>query len=198
MAKNPIYQPGKPLKKLILGSQSPRRKELLKMLDVPFSVRQIDVAEDFPLDLPHSSVPAFLAKKKGLAFLPTMATDELVITADTVVLAKGQILNKPATTQEAKEMLSLLSGSKHMVVTAVYLIDHDKQVLIEDVAWVYFNPLSPSEVAYYVEKYKPFDKAGGYGIQEWIGYVAIEKIEGSFYTVMGLPVHRLYKELSQW
>jgi septum formation protein len=127
-----------------------------------------------------------------------MATDELVITADTVVLAKGQILNKPATTQEAKEMLSLLSGSKHMVVTAVYLIDHDKQVLIEDVAWVYFNPLSPSEVAYYVEKYKPFDKAGGYGIQEWIGYVAIEKIEGSFYTVMGLPVHRLYKELSQW
>lgn len=198
MAENPIYQQGKPLKKIILGSQSPRRNELLKALNIPFSVRTLDVAEDFPSDMPHSAVAAYLAKKKGLAFLPTLAKDELVITADTVVVAKNQLLNKPGSNEEAQYMLSLLSGSKHQVITAVCLMDRDKQVLIEDTAWVYFNPLSASEIAYYIAKCRPFDKAGAYGIQEWIGYIAIEKIEGSFYTVMGLPVHLVYKELSQW
>ncbi|WP_158856473.1 Maf family nucleotide pyrophosphatase [Lunatibacter salilacus] len=198
MAENPIYQADKPHKKIILGSQSPRRSELLKVLDIPFSIRTQEVAEDFPSDLPHSSVAGYLAKKKGLAFLPTLAPDELVITADTVVVADNHLLNKPATAEEAYSMLSLLSGKKHKVITAVYMMDQHKQVLIEDAAWVYFNALSPSEIAYYIETYHPFDKAGGYGIQEWIGYVAIEKIEGSFYTVMGLPIHRVYKELSQW
>ena len=198
MAENPIYQPGKPLKKIILGSQSPRRNELLKVLDIPFTVRRVDVAEDFPPDMPHTSVAAFLAEKKGRAFLPTLALDELVITADTVVVAKGQLLNKPASPQEAQYMLSLLSGTRHQVITAVSMMDHDKQILIEDTAWVYFHSLSQAEIDYYVETCRPFDKAGGYGIQEWIGYVAIEKIEGSFYSVMGLPIHRVYKELSHW
>lgn len=198
MAENPIYHLGKPFKKIILGSQSPRRNELLKALDIPFTVRRIDVEEDFPPDMPHTSVAAFLAKKKGRAFFPTLALDELVITADTVVVAKGQLLNKPSSPQEAQYMLSLLSGTKHQVITAVSMLDHDKQILIEDTAWVYFNSLSKAEIDYYVETYQPFDKAGGYGIQEWIGYVAIEKIEGSFYSVMGLPIHRVYKELSHW
>ncbi len=198
MAENPIYQTGKFPKKIILGSQSPRRKELLNVLDIPFAVRTMDVAEDFPSDLPHASVAGYLAMKKGLAFLPTLAADELVITADTVVVAENQLLNKPASAEEAHSMLSLLSGKKHQVITAVYMMDRHKQVLIEDTAWVYFNPLSPAEIAYYIETSRPFDKAGGYGIQEWIGYVAIEKIEGSFYTVMGLPVHRVYKELCGW
>lgn len=198
MAENPIYQAGIARKKLILGSQSPRRSELLKVLDVPFSVRSLDVPEDFPTDLPLSTVAAYLAKKKGMAFLPTLASDELLITADTVVVAENQLLNKPTSAEEALSMLTLLSGRKHQVITAVYLMDQHKQVLIEDTAWVYFNPLSHAEISYYIETYRPYDKAGGYGIQEWIGYVAIEKIEGSFYTVMGLPVHRVYKELSQW
>lgn len=198
MAENPIYHPGIANKKIILGSQSPRRSELLKVLDIPFTVRSLDIPEDFPTDLPHDSVAGYLAKKKGKAFYPTMTDDELLITADTVVLAENQLLNKPTTAEEAHSMLSLLSGKKHQVISAVYLMDCHKQVLIEDIAYVYFNPLSSLEIAYYIEKHRPYDKAGAYGIQEWIGYVAIEKIEGSFYTVMGLPVHRVYRELSQW
>lgn len=198
MAENPIYQAGKPHKKIILGSQSPRRSELLKVLDVPFAVRSLDISEDFPPDLPLISVAGFLAMKKGMAFLQTLASDELLITADTVVVAADRVLNKPATSEEAHSMLTLLSGKKHQVITAVYMMDHQKQVLIEDSAWVFFNPLSQAEISYYIETYRPYDKAGGYGIQEWIGYVGIEKIEGSFYTVMGLPVHRVYKELSHW
>lgn len=198
MAENPIYQKGKPHKKIILGSQSPRRSELLKALDIPFTVRTLHVEEDFPTDLSHTSVAAYLAMKKGQAFYHTLAEDELLITADTVVVAENQLLNKPASAEEAHSMLSLLSGKKHQVITAVYMIDRHKEVLIEDAAWVYFNPLSSSEIAYYVDKYRPYDKAGAYGIQEWIGYVAIEKIEGSFYTVMGLPVHRVYRELCRW
>ena len=198
MAENPIFHPGIANKKIILGSQSPRRSELLKVLDIPFIVRSLDVPEDFPRNLPLSTVPAYLAKKKGMAFLPTLASDELLITADTVVVAEHQILNKPSSVEEARSMLLLLSGRKHQVITAVYLMDQHKQILIEDSALVYFNPLSDAEISYYIEVYRPFDKAGGYGIQDWIGYVAIEKIEGSFYTVMGLPVHRVYRELSQW
>lgn len=198
MAENPVYHPGITNKKIILGSQSPRRSELLKVLDIPFTVRSLDVPEDFPTNLPLSKVAAYLAKKKGMAFLPTLALDELLITVDTVVVAEHQLLNKPSSVEEARSMLLLLSGRKHQVITAVYLMDQHKQILIEDTAWVYFNPLSDAEISYYIEVYQPFDKAGGYGIQDWIGYVAIEKIEGSFYTVMGLPVHRVYRELSQW
>jgi len=198
MAENPIYQTALPLKKLVLASQSPRRQELLTGLNVSFSVRKIDVDEDFPEDMPHTSVASFLANKKGMAALPTLSDDELLITADTVVLVKGQLLNKPATVEEAQYMLSLLSGSKHQVITGVCLMDRHKKVVIEDAAWVHFTSLSPAEIDFYIEKYRPFDKAGGYGVQDWIGYVAIEKIEGSFYTIMGLPVHKVYRELVNW
>lgn len=198
MADNPLYQTAQPLKKLVLASQSPRRKELLTGLNVTFSVRKIDVDEDFPEDMPHDSVATFLADKKAMAALPSLSDDELLITADTVVLVKGQLLNKPATVEEAQYMLSLLSGSKHQVITGVCLMDRHKKVVIEDAAWVHFTSLSPAEIDFYIEKYRPFDKAGGYGVQDWIGYVAIEKIEGSFYTIMGLPVHKVYRELVNW
>ncbi|MGM9760538.1 MAG: Maf-like protein [Parabacteroides sp.] len=185
--------------RLVLGSQSPRRRELLAGLDLPFEVRDVQgVEEDYPATLPGEEVPQYLARKKARAFLPHLAADELLITADTIVWVEGEVLGKPHGREEAIHMLRQLAGRAHQVITGVCLTTHERQHAFSTVTTVRFAPLSPEEIDYYVDTYRPFDKAGAYGIQEWIGYVGVESIEGSFYNVMGLPVQRLFKELKQF
>ncbi len=185
-------------KNLILASQSPRRAELLLGLGLNFRVSTKPTEETFPDELALDEVAEFLSKKKAEAFEDYLEPDDLVIAADTVVILEGRILGKPKDEQEAFEMLAALSGCGHQVITGVTLMDTEKKISFQDVAKVYFNTLSHEEIFQYITNYKPFDKAGAYGIQEWIGFVAVQKIEGSFYTVMGLPVHRVYQELKQW
>ena len=167
-------------KRIVLASNSPRRSELLKGLGVEFTVRTLPVDESFPIELEGSQVACYLAEKKAAAYGEEIRKGEIFITADTVVVADGVILNKPQTPQEATHMLRFLSGRKHEVITAVAIFDQNRKVVIEDRAIVCFLNLSNEEIDYYVQHFKPFDKAGSYGIQEWIGYVAVEKIEGSF------------------
>lgn len=186
------------MKKLILASNSPRRKELLAGLDIPFEVRVIDgIDESHPEGVDIYSVPEILAQRKAAAYEGCIADDEVILTADTVVILDDQILEKPSSLENAKEMLRSLSGRSHSVVTGVCIGTKDDlnyshfSVLTE----VRFKELSDEEINYYVETYRPLDKAGAYGIQEWIGYIGVTGIDGSFYNVMGLPVQRIYPEL---
>jgi septum formation protein len=181
--------------KLILGSGSPRRQELLKSLGFSFEVRPINADESFPETLKAENIPLYLAEKKANSYPATLNDKELLITSDTIVWCDGKVLNKPADFEEGKEMLGTLSGKMHEVYTAVCLKNGEKQVLFYDLSKVYFKVLTNEEIEYYLINFNPYDKAGGYGVQDWIGYVAIEKIEGSFYNVMGLPVKKLYEEL---
>lgn len=180
---------------LILGSGSPRRQELLKSLGFNFVVKPINADESFPESLKAQDIPLYLAEKKANAYPGTLKENELLITSDTIVWCQDKVLNKPADFNEGKEMLSLLSGKMHQVFTAVCLKSANKQVLFYDMSKVYFKNLTVQEIEYYLTNFSPYDKAGGYGVQDWIGYIGIEKIEGSFYNVMGLPVKQLYEEL---
>ncbi len=181
--------------RLILGSGSPRRQELLKSLGFEFEVKPINADESFADNLKAERIPLYLAEKKANAYPNKLTHKQLLITSDTIVWCEGQVLNKPADFNEGKEMLNKLSGKMHDVFTAVCLKSADKQVSFFDVAKVYFKNLTNEEIEYYLTNYSPYDKAGGYGVQDWIGYIGIEKIEGSFYNVMGLPVKKLYEEL---
>lgn len=183
--------------KLVLASKSPRRNELLKGLGVAFAVRTKDTEESFPDDMDPFEVAGFLSKKKAAAFFDELAVDEILITADTVVILDGKILNKPVDKREAFEMIASLSGKVHHVVTGITIGSASNHVTLQDSVKVYFKTLTKEEIGYYIEKFQPFDKAGAYGIQEWIGYIAVNSIEGSFYTVMGLPVHLIYQELKK-
>lgn len=180
---------------IILGSKSPRRKELLSGLGVQFEIRTLDTNEDYPDSLNNREVPCFLAKLKAEALLDSLKSDEVLIASDTIVLLENEILGKPKDAQHAFEMLRKLSGKFHEVITGVHLLSKEKSKSFQVVTNVYFKELSDSQINYYIENYKPFDKAGGYGIQEWIGYVGISKIEGSYFNVVGLPVAELYDEL---
>ena len=178
--------------RVILGSGSPRRKELLAMLDIDFEVRSAgDVDESYPADLPAEEVPLYLARKKSNAFLSWLRENELVITADTVVICDSNVLGKPADTDEAFRMLKMLSGRKHTVVTGLTVATREIQISDTAITEVEFAPLSDETIREYIDRYRPLDKAGAYGIQEWIGAVAIKGINGSFYNVMGLPLHLL-------
>lgn len=180
----------------ILGSQSPRRKELLATLGHPFEIRTIEGhSEAYPDTLPLEEVPLYLSQLKAEQLLPTLQDDELLITADTVVLLDGQILGKPHDLDDARRMLRLLSGRQHEVVSGVSLSTIDWQISFASHTLVTFAQLTDSEIDHYVTRYQPLDKAGAYGIQEWIGYIGVSHIEGSFYNVMGLPVQRLYRVL---
>lgn len=183
--------------KLVLASKSPRRNELLKGLGVDFTVRTKDTDESFPSDMDPFEVAGFLSKKKADAFFPELAADEILLTADTVVILDGTILNKPSDKKEAFEMIASLSGKAHHVVTGITMGSGSNHITLQDSVKVHFKALTTDEINYYVEKFQPFDKAGAYGIQEWIGYIAVSSIEGSFYTVMGLPVHLVYEELKK-
>ncbi|TLU99466.1 Maf family nucleotide pyrophosphatase [Dyadobacter luticola] len=182
---------------LTLASNSPRRKQLLTDAGFEFNVEVLPTDETFPADLSTKEVAGYISREKAEMFRGARPGN-LILTADTVVVANEKILNKPAGPEEAFEMLKMLSGTSHEVITAVSLLDGDSLLTISDQAKVYFRELEDSEITWYIEKYKPFDKAGSYGIQEWIGMVGIEKIEGSFYTIMGLPVQVVYQMLKPY
>ena len=163
-----------------------------------FEVRLKPVPEVFPRELAPVEVPAYLARLKAVAFAGELAPGEMLITADTVVCIREKIVGKPRDRQEAIDMLMELSGNCHLVVTGVCITTIARQVSFDARTLVYFRRLKEEEVTYYVDRYRPFDKAGAYGIQEWIGYTGVERVEGSFYNVMGLPVQKLYQALEQW
>ena len=182
--------------RLVLASNSPRRKELLRGLGIDFEVRLIrSIDESYPAALPVSDVAVHISKAKSAAYLDTMAENEVVLTADTVVVCDGQILGKPQDAEDARRMLGLLSGKSHEVITGVTLSTRQWQRSFAVTTVVWFKELTADEIGFYIDSYRPFDKAGAYGIQEWIGYVGVQRIEGSYFNVMGLPVQRIYEEL---
>lgn len=182
---------------IILASSSPRRQYLMKEAGFTFTVEKPDVEEDFPATLPAEQVARYLAAKKAEYFRPKMH-DEIIVTADTVVILNGTIMNKPQDRAEALKMLSDLSGQTHTVMTGVCILSKEREDTFDDTTEVTFVKLTPSEIEFYVDSYKPFDKAGAYGAQDWIGMVAIEKITGSYFNVMGLPIHKVYQHLKNW
>lgn len=183
--------------RILLGSQSPRRVELLRGLDLPFEQQVLpDIDESFPATMPLVEIPAYIAGKKAAAYRSALDERTLLITADTLVFVDDEPLGKPRTKEEAAAMLRRLSGRRHWVTTGLVFTTLSRQDSYSDTAAVDFLPLTEADISYYLEHYAPLDKAGAYGIQEWIGYRAIERIEGSFYTVMGLPVHLVSHYLS--
>jgi septum formation protein len=183
-------------KRIILGSNSPRRKELLAGLDIDFIVDTGNTFEEvYDEDTPHEHIPEVLSEGKSYGFHRPLEADEILVTSDTLVLCEERVMGKPHSREEAIDMLRCLSGREHKVITAITLRDSKACRTSSDTAIVHFKELTDNEIEYYVDSYKPFDKAGAYGIQEWIGYIGIGKIEGSYFTIMGLPVHLVYKEL---
>ena len=183
-------------KKVILASKSPRRQELLRLMDIDFRIVLKDVDESYPENLTPEEIAVYIAEKKARAFDESV-DDEIVLTADTIVNVDGEILGKPETVEHAAEMLRTLSGKVHKVVTGVCLLYKHKYNLFHDVSEVFFRKLTEEEINFYVNKYKPLDKAGAYGIQEWIGLIGIERINGSYTNVVGLPTEKLYQQLKR-
>ena len=184
--------------KLILASNSPRRKELLGGLGIPFEVRVLQgIDESYPEDLPVSEVALYIAGKKADAYRQALSDNQLIITADTVVIVGDEILGKPVDEADAVRMLRELSGRTHQVTTGVCLLSAEAESRFAVTTDVTFKALTDKEIHYYVSHYKPFDKAGAYGIQEWIGYIGVTGLHGSYYNVMGLPVQRIYSELQR-
>ena len=184
---------------IILGSQSPRRQELLHGLDVNFTVNVIaGLEENYPATLQGEEIPMFLAQQKADAYVNVLTPHDMLITADTIVWLDGVVYGKPKDEADAKKMLRALSGKTHDVITGVCVTTTERQETFAAVSKVTFASFSDDEIDYYIEKYRPMDKAGSYGVQEWIGYIGVERIDGSFYNVMGLPVQRLYTLLKNW
>ncbi len=183
---------------IILASKSPRRQELLKLMGVDFKIVLKEVDESYPEGLRPAEIAVYIAEKKAKAFDESLNENEVVLTADTIVCIDDLILGKPENEEHACEMLSILSGKKHEVITGVALLQNERLHSFYEVSDVYFTELSPQQIRHYVQTCKPFDKAGSYGIQEWAGLVAIEKIVGSYTNVVGLPTHRVYKELKEF
>lgn len=186
------------MKKIILASQSPRRKLLLEWAEVPFDIVVRTTDENFPPGLLPEEIPIYIARNKAIAVQETLKSDEIVLAADTIVVLGDHILGKPVHREDAISMLLALSGEKHQVITGVVIRKGNKEISFYDITKVEFHTLTVNEIEEYVEKYKPFDKAGAYAIQEWIGVIGIKSIEGDFYNVMGLPVSRVVRELSKF
>ena len=190
--------------KIVLASNSPRRKELLAGLGLQFEVSTLKgIDESYPDNLKGEEIPKHISMKKAQAYLPTMEEDELLITADTIVYTKdaegnGTVLGKPQDAAEAHAMLRTLSGKTHEVITGVNILTKKKHCIFAVTSEVSFAELTDEEIDYYIENYRPFDKAGAYGIQEWIGFIGVNGLRGSYFNVMGLPVQRLYEELKKW
>ena len=183
---------------IILASNSPRRKELLSGLGLNYEVRTLPgIDESYPDTLQGEEIPVYISSKKASAYLDALKDDELLITADTIVWLDGRVLGKPSDEKEACQMLRDLSGKTHQVITGVTLATTTFQKSFASVSQVTFAPLTEEEISYYVNHYHPMDKAGSYGVQEWIGFIGVERIEGSYFNVMGLPVQRLYRELKE-
>lgn len=186
-------------KKIILASNSPRRRELLAGLGIEFTVdADTSFVEEYSPDTPHVKIPELMSEGKSLGFHRKLESDEILITSDTMVLCGSEILGKPQDRADAVRMLRLLSGREHQVISAVTIRDRNGKKTFSVSSDVYFKDLSDSEIDYYIDNYKPFDKAGAYGIQEWIGYIGITRLDGSFYNVMGFPTQRFYDELQDF
>lgn len=184
---------------IILASNSPRRRELLGGLDIDFEVKVLpDIEENYPEDLDTPAIPVYIATEKAAAYKTLMAENDLIITADTVVVLGDEVLGKPVDLDDARRMLRELSGQTHQVITGVCLMTRERQRSFAVTTDVTFKALTDAEIDYYVETYKPLDKAGAYGIQEWIGYIGVTSLSGSYFNVMGLPVQRIYNELKQF
>ena len=185
--------------RLLLASQSPRRRELIAGSGIPFTLTEKYACEEhYPATLAAEEVPAYLSRLKSEAYPTPLAANDILLTADTVVILEGEVLGKPKDREDALRMVARLAGNRHTVVTGVTLRTATRIETFSAESDVWFRPLSEEEIAYYVDTYRPYDKAGSYGIQEWIGYVGIERIDGSFYNVMGLPIQRLYVELEKF
>lgn len=182
---------------IVLASSSPRRQYLMKEAGFEFTVEKPDVDESFPSSLPADRVAKYLAEKKAEVFRLRIQ-NEVIVTADTVVILGNRILNKPLDRPEAISMLSDLSGKTHLVMTGVCILSKERELAFDDTTEVTFKKLTAEEIAFYVDTYKPYDKAGAYGAQDFIGMIAIEKITGSYFNVMGLPIHRVYQHLVEW
>lgn len=185
--------------KVLLASNSPRRKELLQGLGIDFEIKVLpDCDETYPSSMPVNEVAEYIAQKKAKSYTDKLKENELLITADTVVILDNTILGKPADAKEATEMLNKLSGKTHKVITGVCLASTKKEVSFSVASKVEFAELSHKEIAHYITNYSPFDKAGSYGIQEWIGFIGVKHLSGSYYNIMGLPIQRLYCEMKQF
>lgn len=182
-------------KKIILASKSPRRHFLLKELGLNFEIKTKEIEENYPEKIKREEIPLYLCKLKAKAFEEELDENTIIITADTIVWMGDHELNKPLDKNDAIKMLQSMSGRKHEVITGVCIKSNDKEIVFHVLTDVYFKELTQDEILYYIENFKPFDKAGAYGIQEWIGYIGVERIDGSFHNVMGLPITRLYEEL---
>jgi len=184
--------------RIILASRSPRRQELLRQLGIRFDVVVKDYCEDYPRGLQGEEIACFLSVEKSKLFKDDIKVNEIVITADTIVWCRGKVLGKPESSEEAWLMLRELSGNTHEVITGVTILSETREITFTDLTKVTFEELSDEEIKYYVDVFRPFDKAGAYGIQEWIGLAACSRIEGSYFNVVGLPVQRLYEELKEF
>ncbi len=182
---------------VILASKSPRRQELLRGIIPNFEIKTKEVEEVYPAGLQTNRVAEFLSDLKAREFKDSLATNDLIITADTIVCFGDEILGKPTNRQEAEAMLQKLSGNRHQVITGVTLLGIHSKSTFSEVTEVEFHPLTDEEITYYIDEFKPYDKAGAYGIQEWIGYIGIKQIIGDYYNVMGLPLHRIYRALKE-
>lgn len=184
---------------IILGSQSPRRRELMAGLDIPFSCVTIDADESYPAELKGGDIPMYISRAKARAYVSELQDNDLLITSDTIVWLNGEMLGKPQDEAEAKAMLARLSGQTHEVYTAVCFADKNGELETwVDCTKVTFNNLSKKDIDYYVSKYRPLDKAGAYGVQEWIGYVGVTRMEGSYFNVMGFPICHVYERLKKY
>ena len=184
--------------RIVLASGSPRRRQLLEWAEVDFEVIVSDVPETYPSGLPVGLVPIHIARNKALAVKKQVSPDRIVLAADTVVVLDGEIIGKPTDREDAIEILSRLAGHRHEVITGVILSRGQKEIAFAECTEVFFNELTRQQIENYVDKYRPYDKAGAYAIQEWIGVVGIRGIDGDFYNVMGLPVSRVVQELGKW
>ncbi len=183
-------------KRIILASASPRRKELLAGLNIDFEIdTRNNFEETYDSSTPSDNISSVLSEGKSYGFHRKLEENEILITSDTLVICDDRVMGKPQSREEAVDMLRFLSGKNHKVITGITIRDHQRHITASDTAIVHFKPLTDSEIEYYVDTFKPFDKAGAYGIQEWIGYIGIDRIEGSYFTIMGFPVHLVYQHL---
>jgi septum formation protein len=184
--------------RVYLASKSPRRQELLRSANIDFELLDVEVEEIYPDNLPAEEIAEYLARKKAEAAIPLLKEDGLVLAADSIVILHNTVFGKPADAEEAKQMVGMLAGHNHLVITGVFIGNHQQGVSFSDYTSVWIAPMTPEEIDFYVAMYKPLDKAGAYGIQDWLGWAKVERIEGSFANVMGLPVHKVYATLQSW
>lgn len=183
---------------IILASKSPRRSHLMREAGFAFTVKTNEVAEDYPADMPAEEVAPYLAQKKARASRDFIKNDEIILAADSIVIQDNTIYEKPKDYEDAVRILTALSGKAHLVITGVCILDSEKELVFSGISKVHFEPLSQAEIAFYVKTYQPYDKAGAYAIQEWIGLCKIAKIEGTYSNIMGLPVDLVYRHLMDW